>query len=82
MDKIEEFWYCVAPQEDLPLHKGQEIRSASCTRLIELIDSYQSKAGTKEPDEIIKSIILSNPEIISDIRVLVGVSNKPRKSIF
>lgn len=76
MNKIEEFWYCVAPQEDLPLYKGQEISSKSCTNLIKLIDLYKSKEGTARPDEIIKSIILGKPQIISDIRVLVGVSDK------
>ncbi len=76
MNKIEEFWYCVAPQEDLPLYKGQEISSESCTNLIKLIDLYKSKAGSAEPDEIIKSIILDKPQIISDMRVLVGVSDK------
>ena len=76
MNKIEEFWYCVAPQEDLPLYQGQEISSESCKNLIKLIDSYKAKAGTAEPSEIIRTIILGKPQIISDIRVLVGVSNK------
>jgi hypothetical protein len=76
MNKIEEFWYCVAPQEDLPLYKGQEISSESCTNLIKLIELYKSKVGSAEPDEIIKSIILDKPKIISDMRVLVGVSDK------
>ena len=76
MNKIEEFWYCVAPQEDLPLYKGQEISSESCTNLIKLIDLYKAKIGTAAPAEIIKSIIIAEPQIISDIRVLVGVSDK------
>jgi hypothetical protein len=76
MNKIEEFWYCVAPQEDLPLYKGQEISSESCTSLIKLIDLYKAKIGTAEPTAIIKSIIIAEPQIISDIRVLVGVSDK------
>ncbi|MBR3563360.1 MAG: hypothetical protein IKN92_01020 [Clostridia bacterium] len=76
MNKIEEFWYCVAPQEDLPLYKGQVISSESCINLIKLIELYKSKAGSAEPDEIITSIILGKPSIISDMRVLVGVSDK------
>ncbi len=76
MDKIEEFWYCVAPQNDLPLYKGQEISSESCTNLIKLIEVYKSKAISDKPDEIIRSIILDKPSIISDMRVLVGVSDK------
>ena len=76
MNKIEEFWYCVAPQEDLPLYKGQEISTESCENLIKLIDLYRSKIDEKEPVEIIKQIILSSPSIISDVRILVGVSDK------
>ena len=76
MKKIEEFWYCVSPQEDLPLYRGQEISSDSCNNLIKLIDLYKSKMGMATPDEIIKTIILNEPKIISDIRVLVGVSDK------
>lgn len=76
MNKIEEFWYCVAPQEDLPLYKGQEISTESCENLIKLIDLYRSKIDEKEPFEIIKQIILSSPSIISDVRILVGVSDK------
>lgn len=79
MNKIEEFWYCVAPQEDLPLYKGQEISSDACTQLIALVDKYKSMvtAGTYASEyEIINKIILENPSIISDMRVLVGVSDK------
>ena len=64
MNKIEEFWYCVAPQEDLPLYKGQELSTESCENLIKLIDLYRSKIDEKEPFEIIKQIILSSPSII------------------
>lgn len=76
MNKIEEFWYCVAPQEDLPLYRGQEISSDSCTRLIDIIEKYKLQAGNALPEIIINNIILDNPSVISDIRVLVGVSDK------
>lgn len=76
MNKIEEFWYCVAPQNDLPLYKKQEVGSEACKNLIELIELYRSKDKSDESDEIIKSIILAKPKIISDMRVLVGVSDK------
>ena len=76
MEKIEEFWYCVAPQEDLPLYRGQEINSESCTNIIRFIELYKTKVGTASPKEIIKKIVMDSPEIISDIRVLVGVSDK------
>lgn len=76
MNKIEEFWYCVAPQEDLPLYKEKEIGIKSCENLIALINLYKVNLDTAKPEEIIKTIILNNPQIISDIRVLVGVSDK------
>lgn len=76
MNKLEEFWYCVAPQEDLPLYKGQEISSSACTNLITFIELYKSMKSQDTPEEIIQKIILQNPNIISDIRVLVGVSDK------
>lgn len=76
MNRIEEFWYCVAPQEDLPIYKGGEISSDACVNLLKLIDLYKEKRNTAEPNLIVKSIILENPSIISDIRVLVGVSDK------
>ena len=45
MNKIEEFWYCVAPEEYLPLYKGQEISSDACTKLIALCLLYTSVYG-------------------------------------
>ena len=76
MNKLEEFWYCVAPQEDLPLYKGQEISSGACENLINFIDLYRSMKSQTHPEKTIQEIILQNPGIISDIRVLVGVSDK------
>lgn len=79
MNKIEEFWYCVAPQEDLPLYKGKQINSEACSRLIELVGKYRtmmSAQSTCTPENIIYRIILEKPSIISDMRVLVGISDK------
>ncbi len=79
MNKIEEFWYCVAPQEDLPLYKGQEIRSDACTGLISLVEAYQTMVLSEKyqsTEDIIYRLIINNPVIITDMRVLVGVSDK------
>lgn len=79
MNKIEEFWYCVAPQEDLPLYKGQEISSDACTQLISLVNKYKNmiiSGRYRTPAEIINTIILEEPSIISNMRVLVGISDK------
>lgn len=76
MNKLEEFWYCVSPQEDLPLYRGQEISSNACTNLINFIELYKSMKSQDTPENIIQKIILQNPDIISNIRVLVGISDK------
>lgn len=76
MQKIEEFWYCVAPQEELPLYKGGKINSNACTNLIKFIELYKSKKHEKTPEETIKNLLLNNPNIIRNIRVLVGISDK------
>lgn len=76
MNKIEEFWYCVASQDTLPLYKGQKISADSCNKLINFLDLYKSRKDSADSSHVIKNIILDNPEIISDIRVLVGVSDK------
>ena len=79
MKKIEEFWYCVAPQEDLPLYKGQEISADACINLINLVETYKKLVASKvysSSREIVLKIILDKPSIISDMRVLVGVSDK------
>lgn len=79
MKKIEEFWYCVAPQEDLPLYKGQEISLDDYTNLINLVETYKGLVISNlilSPNDIILKIILDKPLIISNMRVLVGVSDK------
>lgn len=55
MNKIEEFWYCVAPQEDLPLYKGQEISSDACTKLIALVNKYKAMVAAGSYGILMKS---------------------------
>lgn len=74
MKKIEEFWYCVASQEQLPLFKGNEISAGTSDDLIRVIQAYKKKQG--EPEQIIAEMILDKPEDISTLRILVGVSDK------
>lgn len=76
MNKIEEFWYCVAPQEDLPLYKRKNISSYSCVRLINVVEKYKKQLKDATPKAIIYHIILDKPSVISDLRILVGVSDK------
>ena len=74
MQKIEEFWYCVASQEQLPLFKGDQISVGTSRDLIRVIQGYSQKQGT--PEQIISDMILETPEDISILRILVGVSDK------
>lgn len=90
MTRIEEFWYCVAPQEDLPLFKGTEIDEEPCANLLQLIDIYRDGLGkeekkttndcyeihTSDDERLIARIILSHPSSINELRILVGVSDK------
>ena len=80
MNKIEEFWYCVSNQNQLPIYKLNQINSSqSCTMLINFIKEYkiQSKISTlKDSQQIISNILLATPIYLNEIRKLVGVSDK------
>jgi len=83
MKKIEEFWYCVSNQEQLPIYKLEELNSTqSSEMLINFIADYKSNISNVENiyendnHKIISSILLSNPNYINEIRKLVGISAK------
>ncbi|BBF41670.1 hypothetical protein lbkm_0350 [Lachnospiraceae bacterium KM106-2] len=77
MKKIEEFWYCVACQEDLPLYKGHELDSKISDNLITCIHFYRKRKISGAPIELILSnLLLEYPSMISDIRLLLGISDK------
>lgn len=77
MNRIQEFWYCVAAQDDLPLYKGYRISSDVCDNLIKFIEYYKVEYDKKKSNEtIISESLIKNPEMISDIRLLLGISDK------
>ena len=83
MEKIEEFWYCVSNQDNLPIYKIEEtISNQTSEKLIQFIDEYKKKINIEiniyENDNlnIIANLILDNPNYISEIRKLVGISDK------
>ena len=77
MNRIQEFWHCVASQDDLPLYKGHSISSDVCNNLITFIDYYKSeKLKSKTLKEIISEALLTYPAMIKDIRLLLGISDK------
>lgn len=77
MNKIEEFWYCVSPQENLPLYEKDIISTDDGQALIKFIKLFSDKhINNSNFKDILKNIILENPEYITSIRTLVGVSDK------
>lgn len=76
MKKIEEFWYCVSPQEDLPLVNEDKINASSSSNLIKFIDLIKKKHPEQKTENYITDLIIAEPELIEDIRLLVGVSDK------
>ncbi|MGL4346175.1 MAG: hypothetical protein ACRCTE_13335 [Cellulosilyticaceae bacterium] len=77
MDRIQEFWYCVAAQDDLPLYKGHVIASEVCENLIKFIQHYREQKQHEKPiHEIISTALIDTPLMINDIRLLLGISDK------
>ena len=77
MNRIQEFWYCVASQDDLPLYKGHAINSKVCDNLIKFINHYKNELNKSIPVEtIISNALIKSPNMIKDIRLLLGISDK------
>lgn len=80
MNKIEEFWYCVAPQDDIPLpDNARSKQKESYNELIFLLSKYKDihlKNPSLSTQKIVKNIILEKPESISTFRKLVDISDK------
>lgn len=77
MNRIQEFWYCVASQDDLPLYRGHTINAEVCDNLVAFISYYKAESTKgKSANTIITEALVSNPEMINDIRLLLGISDK------
>lgn len=80
MDKIEEFWYCVAPQDDIPLPDDTRFEQLeSLNELIALLSNYKNihtSNPTLTTQQIVKDIILDKPITISTLRKLIDISDK------
>ena len=42
MNKLQEFWYCVAPQNDIPLYRGEALDDSVVTGLLTFLDYYRN----------------------------------------
>ncbi len=80
MKKIEEFWFCVAPQDDIPLPDDTKNEQHKAYKeLIGLLALYGECKKTQpalDQVEIVKSIILQKPQTISSFRKLIDISDK------
>lgn len=79
MQKIEEFWYCVSPQENLPLYSESAIETTEdIMGIVEFIDSFdeQKILDLSSFKIFLSESLLQSPKIIKHIRTLVGVSDK------
>ncbi len=75
MDKLQEFWYCVAPQADIPLYKGGSLDGGAAAGLVAFVDYCRHNVrGTFS--QAIQRALLHNPDFVHDIRLLLGISNK------
>lgn len=76
MDRIQEFWYCVSPQENLPIYKGAIIESTTVSKLTEICIKYNNLLDKLSEKESLKKVILDNPDSINFLRLLLGISDK------
>lgn len=80
MNKIEEFWYCVAPQEDIPLpDETQNEQQESFDKLVNLLSCYKkyyAEHPTLSSQDIVQQLIIINPYSITSFRKLIDISDK------
>ena len=70
MDKLQEFWYCVAPQNEIPLYRGETLDDQVVASLLAFLNYYRShREGTFS--EALQKALLHNPKFIRDIRLLL-----------
>lgn len=80
LKKIEEFWYCVAPQDDIPLPDDtRSEQKESYDELISLLARYKNLHVAMpeiSTNQIVKNMILEKPALISTFRKLIDISDK------
>lgn len=75
MDKLQEFWYCVAPQNEIPLYRGETLDDQVVASLLAFLNYYRSHREGAFSESLQKAL-LHNPKFIRDIRLLLGISDK------
>lgn len=75
MDLLQEFWYCVAPQSEIPLYRGESLDDSVVSSLLEFLRCCRE--GLRPPfSASLQRILLDNPQFIHNIRLLLGISDK------
>lgn len=75
MTNIEEFWYCVSPQENIPIPDGiQNKQDAEFKALKHTIEVFSEKKG--DTRDVIQEMILEDSSSISTFRKIIGITDK------
>lgn len=75
MDKLQEFWYCVSPQNDIPIYKGETLDETVVGDLIGFLDYYRENCS-ENISQSLQSALLHDPKYIKVVRLLLGITNK------
>lgn len=75
MTDLQEFWYCVAPQSQIPLYRGESMDDAVVESLLEFVEFCRTSTAPSLP-ETLRQALLTRPASIADIRLLLGISDK------
>ena len=73
MTDLQEFWYCVAPQSQIPLYRGESMDDAVVESLLEFVEFCRTSTAPSLP-ETLRQALLTRPASIADIRLLLGIS--------
>lgn len=77
MNKINEFWYCASPQDELPLYSKDTITTDNIQQLINFLNLCKTqKIQLSTFPDTLNNIILEYPDYINNIRKLIGISDK------
>lgn len=57
MNKLQEFWYCVAPQNDIPLYRGEALDGSVVAGLLTFLDYYRNNIQETFSESIQKALL-------------------------
>ncbi len=75
MTHLQEFWYCVAAQGEIPLPQGGSPGDGTVGQLLEFLDYFRGQ-GQAPLAQALPQALLEHPAFVSSARVLLGISDK------